>query len=206
MKNISLFWILLSFSSCMTFTRFEDAKNFPDWYFGRAGLEGTVIHHSGEERNGFGLLHFRLPELIINTQHCLNYPEGEDDEKFLLEAGIIEWIFPYREFASSKISSQDKMTFFLFNPVYTAPKRIFGLLIRLPVYLIHDVTKIFVTPFAAWHYHRKQRTATEDNKTDPIPEKKSEIGKMNNLLLSTQSKQNWNINASMRNFAKGKTF
>ncbi|HNM06927.1 MAG TPA: hypothetical protein PKK05_28680, partial [Leptospiraceae bacterium] len=152
MKKLSFIFMILCFSSCMTFTRFEETEGFCDWYFGRAGLEGTVRHHSGPERNGYGLLHFRLPELIINTQHGLYYPDGEDDEKFLLEAGIVEWIFPYREFASSKISSQDKMTFFLFNPFYTAPKRIFGLLIRLPVYLIHDVSKIFVTPFAAWHY------------------------------------------------------
>ena len=161
-RGLFLFAVFFIPISCMTFTRVDEFESFSDWYWGRAGIDGTIKDNRGDKREWYSLfLHFRLPELISNTQYGIHYPPGEAKDKYLIDAGVVELIFPYREWFEKSISTEDKFYFTLTNPIITLPERLFGILLRFPVYLAHDALKTVATPFvgigfAIDHFNNKQ--------------------------------------------------
>jgi outer membrane protein OmpA-like peptidoglycan-associated protein len=200
MKVLSLFSILFFFTNCLSFTEFSRHDGFWDWLKGKPGYELTKSLNnkcaSDSEiiigsRHPF-FLHFRLPELLINPQGGLEYPErqsnlgkgcntiakgtGKESKRFdYLEAGLLELI-AYRDWTAKDEDLMDKTGYTLIKPLSILGYA-FYLIPRVIVYTWNDVFKTIAIPIAGVYYsiNSKGETNKEDKKRDTEIISKTEI-------------------------------
>ena len=183
-SNILIFYIII-FSNCSIF-QFKSHNSFSNWYFGKPGMENAFkgkyfenkdCYDQSERRHPY-YLHFRIFEVIFNPQGGAKYPdyltkcnpEANSQEKIddihmgfnIGDAGLIDALISYRYVSYINSRSDSSAIHYILIPFVSIASVGLNLLsdiVRIPLYVLHDVIKLVAVPFAGIYYAVKDNSS-----------------------------------------------